>query len=115
MRRGEIRRVDFGPAQGSEPNKNRPAVIVSNEGANRAVAQFNRGLLTVVPLSSNIAYVQPFQVLIPASDTGLSEDSKAQTEQLRGVDISRVGALLGTLPFRLMQELDDALRIQLAL
>jgi mRNA interferase MazF len=115
VRRGEIRRVDFEPARGSEPDKRRPAVIVSNEGANRAVALRGRGLLTVVPLTSNVSKIQPFQVFVPSSASGLRTDSKLQTELLRGVDVSRVGPVLGALPAALMRELEDALRIQLAL
>ncbi|MEE9561883.1 MAG: type II toxin-antitoxin system PemK/MazF family toxin, partial [Thermoanaerobaculia bacterium] len=34
MLRGEIRMVDLDPAHGSEASKRRPAVIVSNDGAN---------------------------------------------------------------------------------
>jgi mRNA interferase MazF len=90
-------------------------VIVSNEGANRAVALRGRGLLTVVPLTSNVSKVQPFQVFLPASASGLGADSKALVEQLRGVDVSRVGPIMGALPPLLMRELEDALRIQLAL
>ena len=115
VRRGEIRRVDFEPARGSEPSKLRPAVIVSNEGANGAAARLGKGLVTVVPLSSNVGSVLPFQVLVPSSESGLKADSKAQVEQIRGVDVSRIGPLLGTVPIQLMRKLDEALRIQLAL
>jgi len=34
MLRGEIRLVDLDPAQSNEADKRRPAVIVSNDGAN---------------------------------------------------------------------------------
>ena len=43
MRRGEIWLVDLGPARGSEADKRRPAVIVSNNGANAAATQLRRG------------------------------------------------------------------------
>lgn len=115
MRRGEIRRVDFDPARGAEPNKRRPAVIVSNEGANRAAARLGRGLVNVVPLSSNLVEVLPFQVFVPASASGLSADSKAHAEQIRGVDVSRIGPVIGALPPSLMRELEEALRVQLVL
>ena len=42
MRRGEIWTVDLDPARGSESAKRRPAVIVSNDGANTAAARTNR-------------------------------------------------------------------------
>src|ERR1700677_2995097 len=83
MRRGEIRLVDLDPVRGSEANKRRPAVIVSNDGANSTAARLGRGVVTVVPVTSSTDRVYPFQVLLPASGTGLDRDSKAQAEQVR--------------------------------
>ena len=78
MRRGDIYLVDLEPSRGSEANKKRPAVIVSNDAANRAAEKTGRGVVTVVPITSNIARVYPFQVFIPASGSGLHADSKSQ-------------------------------------
>ena len=115
MRRGEIRIVDLDPVIGSEAARRRPAVIVSNDGANISAARLGRGVLTVVPVTSNTERVYPFQVLLAAADTGLGRDSKAQAEQVRAVAIERVGDLVGVVPFDLMTGLDDALRLHLAL
>lgn len=115
MIRGEIREVDLAPARGSEADKRRPAVIVSNDGANTTASRLGRGVLTVVPVTSNVARVYPFQVLLPASECGLRLDSKAQAEQVRSVTIERVGRRLGQLPSPLMSELEDALRLHLDL
>jgi mRNA interferase MazF len=115
MRRGEIRLVDLEPVKGAEANKRRPAVIVSNDGANSSAARLGRGVITVVPVTSNVTRVYPFQVLLPAADTGLPHDSKAQAEQLRAVAIERVGARVGAVPPAVMSDLDEALRLHLAL
>lgn len=115
MRRGEIVSVDFDPAQGSEANKTRPAVIVSNDAANATATRLGRGVITVVPVTSNTTRVHPFQVLLPADQTGLPRDSKAQAEQVRSVSVERVGKLLGQLPAALVADLDRALRVQLSL
>ena len=115
MLRGEIREVNFEPAQGSEASKRRPAVIVSNDGANTTASRLNRGVITVVPLTSNLTRVYPFQVLLPASECGLRRDSKAQAEQVRTVAIERVGRRVGQLPALLMVQLEDALRLHLGL
>ena len=115
MRRGEIRLVDLEPVRGSEAAKRRPAVIVSNDGANLAAARLGRGVVTVVPVTSAIDRVYPFQVLLRAADTGLRNDSKAQAEQVRAVAVERLGARVGTLPPALIAELDEALRLHLAL
>ena len=113
MRRGDIVTVDFEPAQGSEANKTRPAVIVSNDAANATAARLGRGVITVVPVTSNITRVYPFQVLLPANQTGLPRDSKAQAEQIRSVSVTRIGAPLGRLSADLVTELERALRVQL--
>ena len=71
MQRGEIRFVDLDPVRGSEAKKRRPAVIVSNDGANATADRLGRGVLTVVPVTSNISRLYTFQVLLPAAVTGL--------------------------------------------
>lgn len=115
MRRGEIRLVDLEPVRGAEADKRRPAVIVSNDGANTTAERLGRGIVTVVPVTSNTARVYPFQVLLPAADTGLDMDSKAQAEQIRSVAVERVGARLGVVTTDLLLTLDEALRLHLAL
>ena len=115
MRRGEIRSVDLDPARGSEASKRRPAVIVSNDAANMAAARLGRGVITVLPLTSNIERVYPFQVLLPAAETGLGRDSKAQAEQVRSVALERVGQRMGRVPAALMLRIDEGMRLHLAL
>jgi len=72
-------------------------------------------VLTVVPLTTNVASVFPFQVLITATVAGLPSDSKAQAEQLRSVAVERIGQRAGSLPVATLERLDDALRIHLSL
>ena len=115
MLRGEIRLVDLDPTRSGEANKKWPAVIVSNDNANTTVARLGRGVVTVVPVTSNTARIYPFQVLLPAEVVGLSLDSKAQAEQVRSVSVDRLGAVLGRLPTHLLAQLDDALRLHLNL
>ena len=115
MLRGEIRSVDLDPTRSGVADKQRPAVVVSNDGANAAAARLGRGVVTVVPVTSNVERVHPFQVLLPAQDTGLEQDSKAQAEQVRSVSMDRMGSKLGSVPPGLMLEVDEALRLHLAL
>lgn len=115
MLRGEIRLVDLDPTRGAEASKRRPAVIVSNDAANSTAARLGRGVVTVVPVTSNVERVYPFQVLLPAGAGGLPRDSKAQAEQVRSIAAERVGPLLGQLPTPLMTSLDHALRLHLVL
>jgi mRNA interferase MazF len=115
MRRGEIRLVDLDPSRGFEADKRRPAVIVSNDEANTTASRLGRGVLTVVPVTSNVEHVYPFQVLLPAGTAGLQLASKAQAEQVRSVAFERIGELVGRVPPPIMATLDHALRLHLAL
>ncbi len=115
MRRGEVRLVDLEPSRGAESDKTRSAVIVSNDGANLTAARLGRGVITVVPVTSNVARVFRFQVLLPKGTSGLSRESKAQAEQVRSVAVQRVGARLGAVSPEQLAELDDALRLHLSL
>jgi mRNA interferase MazF len=115
MRRGEVRLADLDPVRGSEANKRRPSVIVSNDRANAAAERLGRGVVTVVPITSNVARVFPFQVMLPAGVSGLRVDSKAQAEQVRSIAVERLGPALGHVPPSFMAELDHALRLHLQL
>ena len=115
MLRGEIRLVDFEPARRGEANRQHPAVIVSNDGANATAARLGRGVVTVIPLTSNVARVYPFQVLLPATKSGLDRDSKAHTEQVRSVSVERLSNRIGSVPPAFMLDVDEALRLHLGL
>ena len=103
------------PVIGAEADKRRPAVVVSNDTANATATQLGRGVVTVVPVTANVRRVYPFQVLLLAAATGLRLDSKAQAEQVRSVAVQRLSDRVGMVPPAVMEELDEALRLHLAL
>jgi mRNA interferase MazF len=115
MHRGDIVAVSLDAGRGSEASKIRPAIVVSNDAANATATRLARGVITVVPITSNVVRVYPFQVLLRADQTGLRQDSKAQAEQIRSVAVERIGKRIGRLPAAVMTELDEALRVHLAL
>ena len=115
MRRGEVRLVNLEPVRGNEANKRRPAVVVSNDRANAVAERLGRGVVTVVPVTSNVARVYPFQVLLSPAESGLKTESKAQAEQVRAVSIERLGPPLGQLGGATLAALDEALRLHLDL
>jgi mRNA interferase MazF len=114
MLRGEIWGVDLDPVRGSEANKQRPAVIVSNDRANAAAIRLGYGSVTVVPVTSNTDKVYPFQVMLSTAG-GLPVASKAQAEQVRSVAAQRLLRRIGRVSTRELAELDNALRLHLAL
>src|SRR5680860_326401 len=115
MRRGDVRFVDFEPVRGNEANKRRPAVVVSNDTANAIADRLGRGVVTVVPLTSNTENVYAFQVHVPAPLAGLEVDCKAQAEQIRSVSVDRLSPSLGRLQIPVVNAVDEALRLHLAL
>ncbi len=115
MQRGEIWQVDLDRVVGNEANKQRPAVIVSNDRANSTATRLGRGVVTVVPVTSNVAKVYPFQVFLAADTSGLAVDSKAQAEQVRSVSSQRLMQLLGRVSASDLNHLDTALRLHLDL
>ena len=115
MLRGEVWHVDLEPARGSEANKQRPAVIVSNDRANSTAMRLGHGVVTVVPISSNTVKIYPFQVLLSSATSGLAVDSKAQAEQIRSVAAQRLLQRLGRVSPDELTAVDDALRLHLGL
>lgn len=108
--------ADLSPVIGSEAAKRRPVIVVSNDAANSSAVSRGRGVITVVPVTSNTARVYPFQVRLPADPAlGLNVESKGQAEQVRSIDVARVGQRLGALSPALIRQLDDALRLHLEL
>jgi len=79
--RGSVWWVEFDPAVGSEINKTRPAVIVSNDTANKFLAR-----VVVIPLTSNVSRVYPGEALVTVN----GNKSKAMTDQIMSADKSRL-------------------------
>lgn len=115
MLRGDIRLIDFGQGLPGESANQRPAVIVSNDGANSTAARIGRGVVTVAPITSNVSRVYPFQVFVSAHESGLERDSKVQAEQVRSVSVERVRRALGSVPAPLLLRVDEAVRLHLSL
>ena len=114
MRRGEVWLASFDPSLGSEAMKTRPCVVVSADASNRVVERLGRGVVTVVPLTTNTERVHGFQALIPAdSANGLPTDSKAHAEQVRALDHSRFARRLGALDAERVAAVDEALLVHL--
>ena len=98
--------VDFEPARGGEIGKRRPAVIVSNDGANQAA---NR--VQVVPLTSNVTRVHTWEALVQVG----GRSHKAVADQIRTVAKERVSGSVGSLARTDLLAVERAIRIQLDL
>ncbi len=107
MKRGEVWWVKFNtPSIGGEIEKQRPAVIISNEAANK---HLNR--VQVVPLTSNIDKLYPSQAYVMLN----GKQSKAIADQLTTVSKLRLINIEGKLSAADLQKVEQAIRTQLDL
>jgi mRNA interferase MazF len=111
MKRGEIWFADLSPTIGSEINKRRPVLIVSNNANNRAAST-----LTVLPITSNTEKVYPFEVALPMKVSGLPKASKVLAQQIRTISRDRiVGPVVGRLDVKMVAQVEHAMRLHLGL
>lgn len=106
MKRGEVWWVEFDPAVGSEIRKTRPAVIVSNDAANRHLAR-----VVVIPFTSDTTRVYPSEAVVEIG----GRKSKAVADQIMAVDKSRLTSQLGTLIREDIEAIEQAIKVHLAL
>ena len=106
MTRGSVWWVEFDPAVGSEIRKTRPAVIVSNDTANKYLAR-----VVVVPLTSNVSRLYPGEAVVTVN----GNSSKAMTDQIMSADKSRLKNKIGELSDRDMLALETAMKLFLNL
>ncbi len=110
IKRGEIYWVNLDPAIGSEIKKTRPALVISNDIGNLHAAS-----VTVLPITSKISKVYPFEVLLAPGVFGNKEASKVKADQIRTVDKRRLGKVMGMLPEAALSDVARALRLHLDL
>lgn len=112
-RRGNIILVDLEPVRGSEQGKVRPCIIIQNDIANKFSPVKN-----IVPLTDakNIKKWYPCLIYLKKEEFGLDKDSVAQCNQIRTIDAEkRIIKSIGHISNQKMKEIDQALKIQLAL
>ena len=110
--RGEIWWTGFGHPFGSEPGHRRPALVVQADPFNQSTIQ----TVILVPLTRTVELASaPGNVLCRPRDTGLPKASVVNVSQVTVADKRRLLEKAGTLPGRLMKQVDDGMRLVLGL
>lgn len=111
-RRGEIWWTDFGVPFGSEPGYRRPALVVQADPFNDSSIQ----TVILIPLTKSLELGSaPGNVVCRPRDTGLSKVSVANVSQVTVADKRRLLEKAGTLSGRLLKQVEDGMRLILAL
>ena len=111
MKRGEICYANLSPAVGSEMDKRRLILIVSNDANNRAA-----NTVPILPITSNVTRIYPFEVLLNPEDSGLSKPSKVQAQQVRTISKQRSNSdAVRSITEEIMQLVDAAIKLHLGL
>lgn len=105
-KRGDIYWVSFDPSQGTEVQKTRPAVIISNDMFNK-----NLNRVIVAPITSNIKNIFDFDCEV----TVQGKKGKIMLDQLRTVDKSRLISNIQSIDSETLENLEEALKITFSL
>lgn len=108
IRRGEVYWVKLDPIEGSEIGKTRPAVVISNNINNEYA-----DTVTVIPITSSVGKVYPFEVFIKKDTANVPSDSKVKANQIRTLDKKRMKERIGIIPDEILKKIEKAVKIHL--
>lgn len=109
-KRGGIWLVSLDPVAGHEIGKARPVLIISNDRNNEYSAT-----ITLIPITTSIDKIYPFEVFISKADSGLQLDSKIKCNQVRTVDKLRLVKFIGEISQERLFEVEEALLVHLGI
>jgi len=110
IRQGDVVWVELPPPDGSAPGGRRPAVVLQHDRYNRTAL----GTVVVVAITSNLKYAAlPGNVALSQREAGLPRASVVNVTQIATIDRADIGARLGGLSRRRLQQIWDGVRLVL--
>ena len=107
IQRGSICWADLGEARGSRPAKQRPVLVIQSDPFN--ASRLNTAIAAVITSNTALA-VMPGNVFVPATVSGLPQDSVVNITALVTLNKTDLGSPVGHLPESLMNEVGRGLR-----
>ncbi|MEM7535576.1 MAG: type II toxin-antitoxin system PemK/MazF family toxin [Chloroflexota bacterium] len=112
IQKGQIWWADLGEPQGSEPGYRRPVLIVQDNHFN----QSRLATVIVLTLTSNLKFqALPGNILLLKQDSELNRDSVINATQITVIDKVWLDEFVCELPWPVMNEVDESLRLVLGL
>ena len=105
-KRGDIYWIKLDPTIGTETQKTRPCLILSNNSQNKKSLR-----IIAAPITSNVKIVYPFEVKIFLCDRAC----KILLDQIRALDKQRIGSRIDSLDVCTLLQVEEALKVTLGL
>jgi mRNA interferase MazF len=112
LKRGDVVWANLNPTIGSETGKVRPCVIIQNDVGNKYSPVT---IVAVITSQKRLSQKYPVDVWVEIGEGELDVPSIIQLDQIRTVDKKRIVRRLGHLSHSVMKEIDQAIKISLAL
>ena len=110
MKRGEIWLVSFEPSVGTEIRKTRPALIISNNISNDYYSK-----VTLLPISSKLKDNEMLVAISPDQMNKMKSMSQVKIPDVTTFDKSRIKSKIGEISAKKLKEVEEKLRLHLAL
>ena len=111
LKRGDILLANLEPTKGSEQGGIRPVLIIQNDISNK------HSPVTIIATITSKVFEKEYStnIFISKNDSNLDKDSTIMLNQIRTIDNSRLIKKIGLLDNFLMNKVDMAIKISLAL
>ncbi|MBS3086849.1 type II toxin-antitoxin system PemK/MazF family toxin [Candidatus Pacearchaeota archaeon] len=109
IRKGDLVIADLEPVIGSEQGGIRPALVIQND-----IINIHSPTTIIAPITSKI-YTKEYPTNVVFSSSKLKKESTILLNQIRTIDKSRIKKKMSTLPSEIMNKVDMAIKVSLAL